>query len=621
LSLGAGDTSRLKRIEKLASKMEAMPDAEFAAQTREWQEALQQGTRTLDSMVEPAFALVREASRRTIGLFHYPEQILGGLCLVRGRIAEMATGEGKTLAITLPAYCFALTGKGVHVSTVNTYLAERDYEFVRPLFEFLGISVSLLPERAPAPDKKQAYAADIVYGVGYEFGFDYLRDQLALMRQEDRGATEKLRNVLLNRPASQSEVAQRGQAYAIVDEIDSILIDEAGSPLVISEAVPADQFRPEPYLAARDLCHSLEEDRHYVAPGAKRNIHLTAEGREFVHKQVDVPWDCLLRPWEKYVENALAAELGFQRDAQYVVDLEGKIVIVDEFTGRRHEERTWRSGLHQAMEAKERVEIRPETESAASITRQRFYGLYDTICGLTGTAEESAGEFWHFFKLGVVQIPLHRPSQRLVLPEQMFHSLEAMLQGVVQEIAARHGTGQPILVGTRTISMSEQISARLTEAQVPHRLLTAKQDEEESEIVAAAGQLGSIVIATNMAGRGTHISLSPEAEAAGGLHVMGIERNESLRVDRQLIGRAARQGQKGSAQFFISTEDYLITAYDPGLGKRLRRSTPGKGGLLPSRCQTLMDKLQQKVEKVRFHLRLQLAKRDQWTDETRNVLS
>jgi preprotein translocase subunit SecA len=535
----------------------------------------------------------------------------------------LATGEGKTLAVSLPAFLFSLAGEGVHVVTVNSYLAERDFEFSKPIFDFLEISIGFLPEGKEAtPEKKRdAYDCEITYGVGYEFGFDYMRDQLAIMRHPAGGPGEDLRHAILGREKPRPQVCQRGLAYAIIDEVDSVLIDEAGSPLLISEASQMGEGSNRPFFAARDLAEELREGDHFTLDRNRRTIDLTGDGKsEIFRDDARIPWDLLRRPWEVYVLNALKAAYLFHRDEQYVVE-DDKVVIVDEFTGRRFEDRSWREGQHQAVEAKENVEVRPEADSAASITRQRFYALYHTICGLTGTAAESAGEFWRFFSMPVTSIPLHKPSRRTVLPERIFRDHESMDRAILEDLRERFSVGQPVLVGTRTIRDSERLAEKLKEAKIPHRVLTAKQDAEEEEIVSGAGQSGSILIATNMAGRGTHIELSDEARRVGGLHVIAVERNESIRIDRQLIGRGARQGQPGTAQSFVSAEDYLLTIYAPEVGEQLKSMRPDEKGELPANLKRVFDKVQSEVEVTRYQMRLRMAERDEWLEETKETLA
>ncbi|MEX2579849.1 MAG: hypothetical protein WD342_12395 [Verrucomicrobiales bacterium] len=617
------DAQRLAAIEAAGESLSRATDEEILGRAMVLRRSVQDEGLSLSDAVEEGFALVREASRRTTGLFHYGEQVLAGLSLVRGGVAEMATGEGKTLAVSLPAFIFSLRGKGVHVVTVNSYLAERDFEFTRPIFEFLGVRAGLVPEGASASGeaKKEAYACDVTYGVGYEYGFDYMRDQLRRMRHPFTGPGEALRYAILGRDKPEPEVCQRGLEYAIVDEVDSVLIDEAGSPLLISEAARPDASSSKPFFAARRMALKMVEGEHFTLDRNRRRIDLSSDGRrEIFEHDEEIPWELLRRPWEAYVINALKAEYLFHRDDHYVVE-EDKVVIVDEFTGRRFADRSWREGQHQAVETKEGVEVRPEADSAASITRQRFYALYGTVCGLTGTAAESAGEFWRFFRMPVVAVPLHKPSRRVVLPERIFIDHASMDRAIAEDVAARHAADQPVLVGTRTIRDSERLSALLEAAEIPHRVLTAKQDAEEEEIVSTAGREGSVLIATNMAGRGTHIDLSERAEAAGGLHVVAVERNESARIDRQLAGRGARQGQPGAAQSFVSADDYLLEVYAPEIREQLLAAEPDERGELPGHWKRLFDKVQSEVERLRYRMRLRMAERDEWLEETKESLA
>ncbi len=617
------DTARLKKIELLADNLTKATDQQLKDSALQMKDQVVSGQKEIDDLIEPGFALVREAARRAHGLFHYPCQIIAGLILVRGGVAEMATGEGKTLAVSLPAFAFALAGKGVHVVTVNSYLAARDFEFSEPIFKLLGFTVGLLPERVAAAVKRVEYEKDITYGVGYEYGFDYLRDQLALIQSPKPGPRERLRDALLKTRSPDPDICQTGHPFVIIDEVDSVLIDEAGSPLVISTSAPGGGSKDEaiPYENARDFIESLEENRDFIFSGVHRIIRLTGKGKEKIYETEDIPWDLLKRPWEDYILNALKAKHIFNRDAQYVVSEEGKVVIVDEFTGRRFEERTWREGLHQAVEAKENLEINPENETSGSITRQRYFRFYDRMCGLTGTGAEAAGEFWRFFEMPTSTVPLHRPSRRVIEKERVFQTREAMFAAIAEDIKKRHEKGQPILAGTRTIRESEALSAELERRNIPHRILTAKQDKEENEIIAAAGEEGQVLIATNMAGRGTHIGISKKALETGGLHVVVVERNESKRIDRQLVGRGARQGEPGSAQSFVSADDYMVVIYAPDLVKQLKSARANKKGELDSRFSRDFDKLQEDVEKLRYDQRLSMAERDKWTEETRKNLA
>lgn len=618
------DTVRLSRINAAGELIGTLSDDAIRERVGRLKAIVARDEESLPTIIEEGFSLLREVSKRTTGLFHYDEQILAGLALIRGGVAEMATGEGKTLAISLPAFVFSLVGRGVHVVTVNSYLAGRDFEFSKPIFDFLGISIGLLPEgkEATPADKKAAYLCDITYGVGYEYGFDYMRDQLIWMRHPGGAPGEDLRFAIRGIEKPEPDVCQRGLAYAIIDEVDSVLIDEAGSPLLISEAAQPGEGADLPFFRAKDLALKLVEGEHYSLDRNRRKIDLTVEGRREIFRDDSViPWELLRRPWEVYIVNALKAEFLFHRDEQYVVDDEGKVVIVDEFTGRRFADRSWREGQHQAVEAKEQVEVRPEADSAASITRQRFYALYDIICGLTGTAGESAGEFWRFFRMHVVPVPLHVPGRRNVLPERVFLNHESMDIAIIADIAERYQRRQPVLVGTRTIRDSERLAARLSATGVPHRVLTAKQDAEEDEIIASAGEPGSILIATNMAGRGTHIDLPGAVKEAGGLHVIAVERNESVRIDRQLVGRGARQGQPGSAQSFVSGEDYLLDIFAEDVRDQIQGMKANENGELPGKLKAVFDKVQAEVERSRYEMRLRMAERDEWLEETKESLA
>jgi len=504
-----------------------------------WRRGLSRREFRLEDILEDALATVSEASFRAVGLRPYPEQLQGARVLTQNSIAEMATGEGKTLVTALGACVLALEGRGVHVATVNQYLAERDYEFASKVAAELGLTVGLLAKDASRESKRAAYACDITYGTGYEFGFDYLRDQLILLSEGGRQATRDLMDVFMNRPEKPVETVQRALSAAIVDEMDSVLIDEACSPLVLSQASRNRPGADRGYRTAHQLALKLKLEQDFKLERQGRHATLTLSGKERIHAHPGIPWDDLLRPWQNYVLNAIVAIHGYKRDEHYIVK-DDKAVIVDEFTGRAHAERSWQSGLHQAVAAAENLPIPPENETSGTVTRQRYFRLYPRLSGLTGTAKEATEEFRHFFNLTVVPIPLHRPSRREILPERDFETREAMLEAVVEEIRRRHATGQPVLVGTRTVRMSEDIAARLTKLEVPHRVLNAMQDEHENEIVAHAGEIGSVVIATNMAGRGTHIDIPQAARDLGGLHVIGVELNESVRIDSQLEGRADR---------------------------------------------------------------------------------
>ena len=565
-----------------------------------------------------AIALISESVRRATGLVPYDCQLMAGLALSDGMLAEMATGEGKTLVALLPAFVFALHGKGAHVATVNPYLAERDCEFARTAFERLGLSIALLKERVPPPEKRAAYRADVTYGVGTEFGFDYLRDQLAI-QDAGGGRAPLFHELLLGTARAEAEVVQRGHAFAVVDEADSILIDEARSPLIISLGAPRPCEAPAPYLLADRLARELKEGVHFSAKAPGSRLALTEDGRAAASAALtDEVLAHIRRLWPQYVEHALHARLQLRRDVHFIV-VEGKVVIVDEFTGRPCPERTWRDGLHQAVEASAGVEIQEENGSEATITRPAYFRLYKKVCGMTGTAAEAAGELRASYGLDVRVVPLNKPNRRELLPDRVFINREAKLGAVVEDIAKRHARGQPVLVGTRTVANSEDLAELLAALKFPFRLLNAKQDADEAEIVHQAGEPGVVTIATNMAGRGAHIPLPAESEKAGGLHVIGLERHESARIDRQLIGRSARQGQPGSAQFFLSLEDDLLCRFGGKIVTKLA-ALPHRDGELPGSAAAHFLRAQRVLEAADRESRRSLAEYDKWLDELKHAL-
>jgi len=570
----------------------------------------------LPEILETAFAVTREMSRRVHGLYHHDVQILGGLVLAEGAIAEMATGEGKTLVQLLPAAWLGFSGRGVHVATANGYLAERDEAFGRPVLNALGLTCAYLPERVAPPRKRIAYQADVTYGTGSEFGFDYLRDQLALRKLAAPQPGERMMDQILGRERTGAFKCQRELHAAILDEADSILIDEALTPLVISGRQPGGVANPGLFLEARRLTDILRAGEDYRLEA--HTLQLTETGLERIHHLAEhADWDQLRRPWSRYVENALRARYLFRRNHEYLVR-DGKIVLIDGFTGRVKEGSSWRDGLHQAVEAAEGVEITAENESEASISRQKFFRLYEKVCGMTGTALESAGELWEVYKLTVEPIPRHKPSLHVDEPARIFVSEEAKLAAIADEIARRHALGQPVLAGTRTITNGERLAAILSARGLPFQLLNASQDAEEAAIVAKAGEPGAITIATNMAGRGTHIDLGPGVAELGGLFVIALEMEESSRIDRQLFGRAARQGKPGGGQFFLSAEDHLLTRHAPEDAARLR-AEPGPE--LPPATFKLFERAQTRAAQDAYHQRLATMEHDRWQDETKRRLA
>lgn len=563
--------------------------------------------------LEPAFALMIEAIRRTLGYELYDTQLLAGLAMARGSIAEMQTGEGKTLTASLPAFFFSLTRQGVHIATPNAYLAERDFRLLRPAFAFLGTTVGLLPERAAPPIKQAAYACDITYATGYELGFDYLRDRLTLASQQHAALGSRVRQLLAGERVDPA-LMQRGHAVAIIDEIDSVLIDEACTPLVLSEASKSLADDAPACQLARQIALDLTAGEDYQLNSQDRQIQFTERGWTRLHLPLaNCPPGPLMRPWADYLRQALFAERLLARDIDYVVH-EGRILLVDEFTGRIFADRSWQDGLHQAVEAKEGLVIRGQLRTLARITRQRFFRLYQKICGMTGTASSSRRELRRQYRLHVVPIPLQHPSRRLELPDRYFISVAAKERAIVSEIQSRHAVGQPVLVGSRTIENSLRLAKLLTTAGVPFNLLNGRQDADEAQVISQAGQRGAVTIATNMAGRGTDIRLGDGVADLGGLHLIGMERHESQRIDRQLIGRVARQGDPGSCQFFLSAEDPLLVRFAPRLRRRMSR-LPQQDGEILADLSRPVRRAQQRAESLAIQQRRRLVAYDDWLVE------
>ncbi len=615
---GPGDEGLVSRIRQIAEGLGSLGTPELTGRALRLRGQVAAG-RTVEDAIPDGFALAFEAAVRSLGMKAYDCQLLAGLAICRGSIAEMATGEGKTLAAIFPAYVQALGGRGVHIATVNSYLAKRDHEFTSGVFTLLGMTSALLPERATPGIKRRAYGADITYGVGSEFGFDYLRDQVELFAQPPRKLGDIFRERLLGTLREATPISQRGLAFAILDEADSILIDEALTPLIISGSkglLPPEQAAV--YQLARGLAATLSPGKDFTLEPMQRRILLTEAGLERIYEDdLGVPWEQLQRPWTNYVENAFRAENFFGKDVHYMVQ-EDRIVLVDEFTGRADPDRSWREGLHQAMEVKEGVPVTSETHSLASISRQRFYRLYDKVGGMTGTAMESAGELLRVYGTGVQPIPNNRASRLEFGADRVFLGATAKLEAAAKEIQRRHQTGQPVLAGTRTIQASEQLAQCLDRLGLRYRLLNAKQDKEEAEIVSQAGRMEAITLATNMAGRGAHIGLGPGVAERGGLHVIGMERHESRRVDRQLLGRSGRQGEPGSAQMFMSAEDFLLAHYAPEEASYLQRQKADANGELPAQAALVFERVQKAVEKRLFSQRSQLMEQDHWMEQTKD---
>jgi preprotein translocase subunit SecA len=563
---------------------------------------------TVSALLRP-LAAVAEAAKRTLGLDPFAVQLLGALTLARGHLAEMATGEGKTLTAGIAATLIAWRGKPCHIITVNDYLVERDANFLRPLYEMCGLTVGHVTGETSPQQRKEAYACDITYGTSKEMAADFLRDQL------QRGALlnpsqQTLRSLLHNsESASMHQPVMRGLHFAIVDEADSLLIDEAVTPLIISARQPNDGLR-EAVEQAQTLCGPFQLDVHYRTNSRYRDIEFTHEGEELITRSTESLtgiWRMRERSAE-LLRQALVAREYYHAGQQFTIN-DGKIVIVDEFTGRPMADRTWRMGLHQAVEAAQGLEITAPTETVARISFQKFFRLYHQLSGMTGTAQEAAAEFWRVYSLPVVRIPTHRPCVRVSAPEQIFPTLAGKMQAIVKRIVAIHATGRPILVGTRTVQASEDLAALLRAEGIAPQVLNATRIQEEAIIISLAGQPGQITIATNMAGRGTDIKLGTGVAAAGGLCVLAVERHESGRVDRQLIGRCARQGDPGASESFASMEDELILKYAPSsLRKLLQR--------VPSLAPKIFDRAQRNAQRQAYRQRTQVLEADTWMEQS-----
>ncbi|QDU56458.1 preprotein translocase subunit SecA [Aeoliella mucimassa] len=555
----------------------------------------------LDRLLIEAFALVREAGRRTLGMRHFDVQLLGGAAVHHRSIAEMQTGEGKTLTATLPMYLAALEGKGAHLATVNDYLAKRDADLMKPIYEALGLSVGVIQGQQPQADRRKAYHCDVTYGTSNEMGFDFLRDRL-LKRRIDEGHRDLFGEMLGGQASHNEKPVQRDLHYMLVDEADSILIDEARTPLIIS-ALPGEdeKIAAEAYSWAAEVAPKFIEDEHYEYEHKEKRVDLVLEGRQLV-RELPKPSATDKLPLStiyEYIERAIKVGREMILDRHYVVR-DGEIVIVDEFTGRLAEGRKWRAGIHQAIEAKEGVEVTFETNQAARITIQDLFLRYARLTGMTGTARSSARELRKIYKTYVVPIPTNRPPIRQQLPTQVYGTAEAKWHAIVDDVMAEHQKGRPVLVGTRSIDKSEILSRLLEAKGLVHTVLNARYIAREAEIVAEAGQHGKITVATNMAGRGTDIKLGPGVEEIGGLHVVCTELHESQRIDRQLIGRCGRQGDPGTYRQFLSLDDeILLLGFGPKKAKRLLELGARSEGAL-SGYEGAFRRAQQKVERKHF---------------------
>lgn len=588
----------VEEINKLEPEISRLSDEDLAKKTLEFKEKLRQGA-TLDDIMVPAFAVVREVAKRKVNMRPFDVQLIGAIVLHEGKIAEMKTGEGKTLVATMPAYLNALTGEGVHIVTVNDYLAKRDRYWMGPIYESLGLTVGLLQHDSTPSERRIAYNADITYGTNTEFGFDYLRDNMAL---------------------SPDEIVQRDFNYAIVDEVDSILIDEARTPLIISGVA---EKPTRLYYQFAHIARNLIRDVDYTVDEKLKSVSLTDSGAKKVEKILGIENIYAVSDVDylSYLIAALKAKELFKKDVDYIVK-DGEVIIVDEFTGRLMYGRRYSDGIHQAIEAKEGLKIRQEAQTLATITLQNYFRMYKKLAGMTGTAATEADEFLKIYGLEVVVIPTHKPMIRIDYPDAVYKTEKAKFKAIVNEIAELYKIGRPVLVGTRSIEKSELLSSMLKRLGIPHQVLNAKYHEKEAEIIAKAGQKGSVTIATNMAGRGVDIVLGEGVTELGGLHVIGTERHESRRIDNQLRGRSGRQGDPGSSRFYVSLEDELMRLF----GSEKIKGIMDKLGVDEDQpiehpiISKAIESAQKKVEAYHFDVRKHLLEYDNVMETQRRVI-
>ncbi|MCD6259562.1 MAG: preprotein translocase subunit SecA [Helicobacteraceae bacterium] len=591
---------KIKNINGLEPQYQAMSDDELQNAFFELKRSVLEQEKTLDDVLEDSFAITREASKRILGMRHFDVQLIGGIVLHQGRIAEMKTGEGKTLVATLPIILNAMTGKGVHLVTVNDYLASRDGNEMRPLYEFLGYSVGIITEGMYDPaQKREVYNADITYGTNNEFGFDYLRDNMSY---------------------SKEHMVQRGHNFVIVDEVDSILIDEARTPLIISG--PTNRTMQD-YSDANKIALELVKDQHFTVDEKDKVVLITEEGITKAEElfKVENLYSAENSSLSHVLDQALKANYLFEKDVDYVVN-NGEVVIVDEFTGRLSEGRRFSEGLHQALEAKEGVEIKEETQTLADITFQNYFRMYDKLAGMTGTAETEATEFTQIYSLDVVSIPTNIPITRVDLNDLIYKTEQEKFAAVIVKIKELAQTGQPVLIGTASIERSEVLHELLKKEKIAHTVLNAKNHAQEGEIIKNAGAKGAVTIATNMAGRGVDIKVSDEVKALGGLYIIGTERHENRRIDNQLRGRSGRQGDAGTTQFYLSLEDNLLRIFGSDKIKAImERLGVEDGEYIESKMVTrAVEKAQKKVENMHYEGRKQIVEYDDVANEQRKIV-
>jgi len=595
-------------IRKWESKFDDFSDAELKSYSLRLR-GRARGGEALDKLLPEAFGLVCVAAKRHLGLRPFDVQLAAGVVMHQGGLAELATGEGKTLCATLPAFLNALEGKGVHVTTVNDYLARRDAEMMRPIYNALGLTVGVIQMNMSDQERHPIYRCDVTYGTASEFGFDFLRDRLKAAGS--KGQDVPFWDPWLRTgapPAKEDAFVQRPHHFAIVDEADNIFIDEARTPLIISSPTrPATEEEQIVFRWADQVVRRMKPDEHFFFDVEKQKLVLNAAGMQLVRysNPPSGPHGKAMDKLEEAVEQALHAHYRFRRDQHYMID-KGKVIIIDEFTGRRMPDRHWREGLHQAVEAKEGVQINQPAEHAAQITYQSYFRLYKKLAGMTGTALQNRWEIRRVYKIWVVCVPTNRPVIREQWPDRVFPTEDAKFDAVVEEVMRLKRQGRSVLIGTRSVAKSEKLSELLTAAGITHQVLNARQHEQEAKIVAEAGQIGRVTIATNMAGRGTDIKPAPEVLAAGGLHVLGTERHEALRIDRQLAGRAGRQGDPGSAQFFLSLEDELLEGLGPKKQEKWKEFGRRGGQRNWDRYLYLFRRAQRRVERRHYKNRVDL---------------
>lgn len=606
----AHDRELLARVPTLASALQQLGETELASR---YQQLKQQNHNPSEQTTIQTFALVSEAVRRALGLNYYREQLMAGLAMIRGEIVEMQTGEGKTITAVLPACWYALAERGVHVMTVNDYLAERDFEILSPVYQRLGLTAGLNQPRLSAQEKRTAYAADITYGPGYEFGFDYLRDQIVTLSQQRPRLGSQFTRTLNGQLLTPPQPVQSKHAVAIIDEADSVLIDEATVPLVLSSQAGQPADNADVYQAARQAALTLKAGQDFLVNQQASELQITDLGiLRLSADRSQIPIERLDRPWMQYVEQALRAELFYHRDMHYVV-IENRVQIVDPHTSRIFTDRTWRNGLHQAVEAKEGKPVTTESQPIARIMRQKYFQLYDQLCGMSGTVQGCQQELREVYGARYSHIPPHRPSCRTDLPVRLFSDQYSREQALVRTIQEMQRTQRPILAGTADIDASRRLSNMLHELGIAHQLLNGIQDAEEAAVIAAAGQPQAVTLATNLAGRGTDIQLGPGVAESGGLHVLAAGFQLTERIDRQLIGRAARKGEPGSSQILASLDDALFRQARSAWVDSLKQLADENGEIAVSR-QTLgkITKTQRSIEETGRQRRKQLTQHDNW---------